>query len=180
MATPLKQKIDDIEKRLDQLDKDQGIDSFTKKMTNIHDNEEKKKKKDAELSLDHVKHQYMETLKSNNLEIKVPDLPKIVEATVLFVEKTWDVMAKIVDVAIDKNTKGTFKLQSAINLITELFEDIDMDLLTNMINQMVDLVINHDKYFEKVEEEKNKRLDRKHSGSIRRAKKIILPFTCHK
>jgi len=175
---PLKDTITQLNTRVEKLEKRATSlpSSFSNKMENILKKKEEEEEKEKETQIDSIKTLYEEGIKKNKLTMDVSNLPKIVEYSVQFVEDFFKLTMQILGVIFEnKRERGRFKKEMCVNLISEYIQDFDINLLSNLIEEIVTLLFNRDFYEEKKDEEMNKR-KKKNSGSLRKVKKILNPF----
>ena len=121
----------------DKLDNDLPRDKFEDKMlSGILKSKEQRTKNE----LNKIKQHYIEGLQDNHIgEFK--NIFKIIEYTVLWIEKNIGKIALLMNTIVT----GEFKLQTAVTLITELIDDVDLDFLEESIGNMVEILFNRNK-----------------------------------
>jgi len=172
---PLNEKIRDFDKRLSKLEKKPSEENFPSRMESFKLKIEERKHQQMEKDIERVSHLYHTGLENNRISLSFANLPKIVEFSVQFVEDSFKLLAQFLNIVFqNKEDKSKFKLDMCINLIGEIFDNIDYSFLVNLIEEIVRLLFNREKYEEEKEKEKIKR--KEGGGSLRRIKKIIQPF----
>lgn len=176
----LKETITELNERMAKLEgkfSNENTIDFPHKMDEIKNRKELEEKDKKEKEMTSIVTIYKEGIANNKLEIVYHNLPKIVEFSVQFVEEFFLVAAKILNIVLsNKKDKSEFKLDMCLNLMRELFTFSleDMPLISSMIDEVVKLLFNREKYEEVKDKEIVKR--KKKNGSIRKIKKILNPF----
>jgi hypothetical protein len=152
--------IKSLHERLTKLEEANDIapdNSLLQKMKNIDVIQQQNQKDNKLKQLDDIKTKYSDGLASNGIEPTLPNLPKLIEYSVQFVEQFHEMIAKIMDVVLtNPQEQAIFKLETCFSIVTEFIET-DSDLIKNLINQTVTLLFNKTNYTQKVEDEKLKR-----------------------
>jgi len=151
------------------------LSSFVSKMEDL-----KNKQVDDEMSkmnkeMSGVISIYKEGIGNNKLELEISNLPKIVEYSIKFVEEFNVIVSNILKIVHkSKDEKSFFKREMCLNLINEII-DVDnklIHLIVNIIEELVILDFNKNKYDNAIEKEVSKR---KHKNNkSRRLKKFFL------
>jgi len=148
-------------------------DTFEGKLITKKKEKEFEKQREKVMKLSNTKSHFKANLLANledEKNINLTNLPKIIEYAVLYVEKNADKIAEIVETVVDSE----FKLDTCINLIMDLIQDIDISLLISMINEIVYLLFNKEKHETQLKRKKSN-LEGKQSLSKKTGKHL---FSC--